>query len=64
MSYIHVFFISTNDIKVSNFWYSLETSDRIQNDFVNWESVYHTKGEGRGYKTSAQEGPKRTGNYI
>ena len=53
MSYIHVFFIPTNDIEVSNFWYSLETSDRIQNDFVNWESVYHTKGEERGYKTSA-----------
>lgn len=29
-----IFFVSINDIRVSNFWHSLEDSDRIRSDFV------------------------------
>lgn len=37
-------FMSTNGIRVSNFWYSLDASGRKQSDFVNWESLSFREG--------------------
>lgn len=57
-------FISAYDITLSNSNILWKLQIDLQSDLVNWESVYHTKGQNSQYYQGTGRELKGTGNYI